>query len=123
MRMLKAAPLLAVGWLAVAGHAEIEQKLEPPFKELGHIHGYLIAPSGEGLTGVVSLRTMDGKKISLHVSNSNRRGRFDIDNLLPGKYKLEVESLGFNVVGLDTPEPVVVEVTGKKVARPVVTAR
>lgn len=109
--------------LAAGARAAIETKLEPTFKDLGHIHGYLIAPSGEGLTGVLSLRTAEGKKISLHVSDSTRKGRFDIDNLLPGRYQVQVESQGFNVVGMDDPAPVTVEVVPGKVARPRLVTR
>jgi hypothetical protein len=111
---------LMVGLVLVAGvaQAKIEARREPTFKRDGHIHGYLLDPAGRGLTGVVALTTADGCRISLHETDSHRRGRFDIDNVFPGRYKVQVESLGTVLGDLESPAPVEVEVRAGRVSRP-----
>lgn len=119
MRFLKGAVLaVAVLGVASAAHAVPEKKLEPTFKNLGHVHGYFLNEAGEGLSGVVALKTTSGRIISLHHTYAQQKGRFDIDNLAPGHYKLGVESCGTNIVALEPPSDVDVEVVAKKVVRP-----
>jgi hypothetical protein len=119
MRFFKGAALaVAVLGVASAAHAVPEKKLEPTFKNLGHVHGYFVNEAGEGLSGVVALKTPSGRILSLHHTYAQQKGRFDIDNLAPGRYKLGVESCGTNIVGLEPPSDVEVEVVSKKVARP-----
>lgn len=119
MRFVKGA-LLGVAVLGVAGAALAvpEKKTEPTFKNLGHIHGYLINEAGEGLSGLVALKSTSGRILSLHHSYARAKGRFDIDNLLPGRYKLGVESLGTNIVNLEAPADIDIEVLPNKVIRP-----
>lgn len=124
MRFLKGA--LAAGallGLVSAAGAVPEKKTEHTFKDLGHIHGYFINPAGEGLSGVVVLKTASGRVISQHDSHAFRKGRFDIDNLLPGRYRLGIASVGTNILDLDAPDDVEVEVRPDKVERPRLIAR
>jgi hypothetical protein len=109
--------------LGVAAQARIEKKLEPTFKPGGHIHGYLVDQSGRGLTGMLALCTPDGRKLSYHHTEAMRRGRFDIDNLEPGTYRLHVDTLGNSIENLAPPEDVTVEVRRKKIVRPRLVAR
>lgn len=123
MRLIGAVLATAALCAATVAQAKPEKKLEPTFHDLGHIHGYLVAPSGEGLTGMVSLTTTEGCRISLHNTYSMRKGRFDIDNLLPGRYRLRVETVGAIVTDLEPPAPLEIEVLPNKVIRPRLTAR
>ena len=115
---------LMVGMVLVAGVVQAREARPEIVGELrdGHIHGYLLDPSGKGMTGVIALTTADGCRISLHESNSFRRGRFDIDNIFPGRYRLQVESLGTVLTDLVPPDPVEVEVRGGRVSRPRIIA-
>ena len=123
MRYLGA--VLAVGGVLVGGLADAkpEHNPEPSFRKGGHIHGYLITPSGHGLNGVVALCTPDGRKITLHETNGIRRGRFDIDNLFPGRYVLRVDTIGPVVTDLQPPAALEVEVRAGRVSRPHLVAR
>lgn len=123
MRFFKGA-LAAVAVLSAASAAVAvpEHKLEPAFKDLGHIHGYFTNEAGEGLSGMVALKTASGRVISLHHTWAQQKGRFDIDNLLPGRYKLGVECVGTNIVDLEAPADIEIEVLPKKVVRPRLTA-
>ena len=115
---------LIVGSVLVAGvvQAKPEVRREPTFKRDGHIHGYLLDPAGKGMSGVIALTTADGCRISLHESDSHRRGRFDIDNIFPGRYRLQVESLGTVTTDLVSPDAVEVEVRAGRVSRPRIIA-
>ena len=123
MRYLGA--VLAVGATLAAGvvDAKLEHRLEPSFRKGGHIHGYLITPAGQGLSGVVALCTPDGRKMTLHTTNGIRRGRFDMDNLLPGRYLLRVDTIGPFITDLEPPADVEVEVRAGRVSRPHLVAR
>lgn len=123
MRALVAGAILGAIVTVSGAQAEPEVKHEKAFKKGGHIHGYLIDPAGHGFYGVVVLTTMDGKRISYHETQRMRRGRFDIDNVEPGRYKLHVPTLGPLVTDLQPPADMEVEVTAGKVIRPRLIAR
>jgi hypothetical protein len=124
MRYLKAA-LVAGALFGVVGAASAvpEVKTERTFKDFGHVHGYFINAAGEGLNGVVALRSPSGRVLSLHDAYAHRKGRFDIDNLLPGRYRLSIESPGTNIVNLPVPDDIEIEVLPKKVVRPRIVAQ
>ena len=123
MRALVAGAILGAIITAGGVQAKPEVKLEKTFKKGGHIHGYLIDPAGHGFYGIVILTTMDGKRISYHETQRLRRGRFDIDNIEPGRYKLHVPTLGPLVTDLQPPADVEVEVKAGKVTRPRLVAK
>jgi hypothetical protein len=116
---LVAAAVLAAG----AAQAKIEKKPEPGFGGSGHIHGYLVTPAGQGITGMVALRTEDGRLIEMYDTAAYRNGRFDIDNLFPGTYRLSVESLGTTLNDMRKPEDKVVKVSESHVSRPKLVCR
>ena len=124
MRYLKAA-LVAGALFGVVGAASAvpEEKNERTFRDLGHVHGYFINGAGEGLSGVVALKSPSGRVLSLHDSYGHRKGRFDIDNLLPGRYRLGIESPGTNIVNLPVPDDIEIEVLPNRVARPRLVAQ
>ena len=123
MRILGAGLLAAAMLAAGVAQAKPEAKPEPTFRRNGHIHGYLLDAAGRGITGVVTLRTDDGRIISTHSTEAFRRGRFDIDNMFPGDYVLRVESLGTQLTDLKMPEDLPVTVRKNRVIRPRLIAR
>lgn len=123
MRRLGAGVLLGAVLAVGAAQATPEAKLEPAFKKGGHIHGYLITPAGHGLDGIVTLCTVDGKRMTYHETYRMRRGRFDIDNVEPGRYKLHVPTIGPWITDLKPPADLEIEVRRGKVIRPKLIAR
>jgi hypothetical protein len=123
MRILRTGLLLGVVLAAGGAQAKVEKKQEDTFYRNGHIHGHLVDPAGQGLTGIVVLCTPDGRRIASYETNSYRRGRFDIDNLLPGSYRLHVDTVGAVVSDLAPPDDRVVEVRNGEVSRPRLTAK
>jgi hypothetical protein len=122
MRLVTRGVLLGVVLVAGAAQAVPERKLEPTFRRLGHIHGYFVTPSGEGLNGLVALCTPDGRTISLHHTTAMRKGRFDIDNLFSGQYRLRVVSVGPYPTDLEPPDDMAVVVRPNRVVRPRIVA-
>ena len=121
--MKKMALGLVAGLVLAAGavHADPEVKLEKSFPHGGHIHGYLVDSAGQAVSGWVVLETVDGARLRSFNSDTFRRGRFDIDNLLPGRYRLRAESLALtHLISSDLVPGVSVEVEVKKdhVSRP-----
>lgn len=121
--MKKMALGLVAGLVLAAGaaHAVPEVKLETSFPHGGHIHGYLVNPAGQAVSGWVVLETMDGAKLHSYNTDIFRRGRFDIDNLLPGRYRLRAEAIAVvHQVSEDLVPGVTAEVEVKKdhVSRP-----
>lgn len=123
MRALVAGAILGILVTVSGAQARPEKKLEGAFKKGGHIHGYLVDPAGHGFYGIVILTTMDGRRISYHESARLRRGRFEIDNIEPGRYKLHVSTLGPTITDLRPPADTEVEVVAGKVIRPRLVAR
>src|SRR4051794_19303418 len=60
----------------------------------GNIRGHLVDASGQGMPGLVALRTPDGAVISQTHAVSIQGGLFDIGRVAPGRYVLTVTSLG-----------------------------
>jgi hypothetical protein len=89
----------------------------------GYIHGCLVDTAGQGIGGLVALRTMDGCRVSQHVTFGVKHGRFLIDHVLPGRYQLTVDSLGPAVNEIEPPAPLTVTVVANQVSRPVIIAR
>jgi hypothetical protein len=121
--MRKVALGLIAGLVLAAGaaHAVPEVKVEKTFPKNGHIHGYMVNEAGVGVAGWVSLETTGGARLRSIYADGFRRGRFDLDNLQPGRYKLRAEAIHPNfetsadlVPGVE----VEVEVTDKHVSRP-----
>jgi hypothetical protein len=108
---------LAVAAL-LATAASARHKEEPTFHGDGQIHGYVLDPAGRGRSAIVSLNTIDGFQISRHNSDILRRGRFDINNLFPGRYLLRVEAVGSTTTDMYGGTEVEVEVIRKRTARP-----
>jgi hypothetical protein len=123
MNALRAGLIAGALLLAAGAHAVPEKKTEPTFKNLGHIHGYLIAPSGQGLRGMVALADESGRTLSLHPSFAIRKGRFDIDNLLPGTYVLRAQTVGPEATDLVPGPPMSVTVKRGTVHRPRLVAQ
>jgi hypothetical protein len=88
----------------------------------GRIRGYLVDAAGKGLYGIVALKTMDGTRVSLHETNANENGVFEIEGVMPGRYKLHVQTLGSVVTDMNAPADVEVEVKSDDVARPMLKA-
>lgn len=118
MRKLALGLIAGLVLTAAAAHAVPEVKREKTFPPGGHIHGYVVDPAGEGVSGWVALEGLDGCRFRAVFANSYRRGRFDIDNLLPGRYKLRVESIYRPDSDLVPGDAVEVEVKADKVSRP-----
>lgn len=123
MRALVAGAILGAMVTVGSAQAKPEVKLEKAFKKGGHIHGYLVDPAGHGFYGIVVLTTMDGKRISYHETARLKRGRFDIDNIEPGRYKLHVPTIGPLVTDLQPPADMEVEVVAGKIIRPRLVAK
>lgn len=123
MRAITAGIMAGAILIMGAASADFTGRWEPTFKAGGHIHGYLIDPTGRGLTGIVSLLDAGGRRISQHVTQSIRRGRFDINDLTPGTYRLHVDTVGPTTTDVVPPDDATVTVRAKTVARPHLTAK
>ena len=81
----------------------------------GSIHGHLLDYSGVGLTGVIALCAPDGRKIRYYNSWAFDKGKFEMDNLLPGTYILHLDTVAANVEGLHSaPDLRIVVEPGKR---------
>src|SRR5580704_10294616 len=57
------------------------------------LHGQVLDPSGAAVSGAtILLNGADGNSVG---STSNQQGAFDLKNLAPGKYTLEIVAKGF----------------------------
>ncbi|MCC2672561.1 MAG: hypothetical protein K0Q72_5033 [Armatimonadetes bacterium] len=88
----------------------------------GNIRGHLVDASGQGLPGLVALRTPDGAVISQTHAVSIQGGLFDIGRVAPGRYVLTVTSLGPFITDMARPAPMEITVDAKRTVRPVLTA-
>jgi hypothetical protein len=124
MRRLLAGVITATTLLtAGASWASHRNEKDPSIAGRGLIRGFLVDPSGRGLRGIVWLCTADGCKISQWDSSVLRYGRFYIDNLNPGRYRLHVDTVGPDINDLVPPEDMEVEVRADHVTRPQLVAR
>lgn len=95
-----------------------EGKREKSFGPTGKIHGYLVDPIDHGITGLVSLRSTSGELIRYIETDSNRQGRFDLDFIPPGRYRLRTDSLGRATANLTPAADLDVEVVANRVVHP-----